>query len=84
MYRGLIDHLTFVYSYVCKGRGKLTEDDMDALSRGAHTLTANAREVLGDGTAVETEEDKKDLAEAGKIDTHIEEMCVFLNSLEIV
>ena len=83
MYRGLIDHLAFVYGYVCKGRGKLTAEDMTAISKGAHTLTANAREVLGDGAAVETDEDRKDLAEAQKMDVHIDEMVVFLSSMEI-
>lgn len=83
MYRGLIDHLAFVYGYICKGRGKLSPEAMTAISQGAHTLTANAPAVLGDGAQPETDEDRKDLAEAQKMDVHIDEMVVFLSSMEI-
>ncbi len=82
MYRGLIDNLTFVYSFICKGRGKLTEAEMQAISGGAHTLTDKAPAVLG--SEDETASDRADLAEARKIDEHIEEMTIFLQSLEIV
>ena len=29
MYRGLIDNLAFVYGFICKGRGKLGEDEQE-------------------------------------------------------
>ena len=82
MYRGLIDNLAFVYSFICKGRGKLQEKDMRSLADGAHTLVRHAPEVLGGED--EKAEDRADLAEALKMEEHIEEMTVFLNSLEIV
>lgn len=84
MYRGLIDNLTFVYSFICKGRGRLTAQEMEAIAKGAHTVTATAPAVLGgldDGTA--TTEDQKDLQEAIKIDQHIDEMYTFLTAMEI-
>ena len=83
MYKGLIDNLTFVYGFNCKGRGKLSEEDMKVLSRGTRTLVNKAPAVLGKPEE-EQAEDRADLAEARKIDEHIEEMTVFLLSLEIV
>ena len=84
MYRGLIDYLAFVYGFVCRGRAKIGQEDMGRIVNGAHAVTANAPAVLGgldDGTA--TEEDRKDLQEALKIDRHIDDMYAFLKSMEI-
>ena len=82
MYKGLIDNLAFVYGFICKGRGKLGEEDLRAVADGAHTIVKHAPAVLGG--ADEQEEDRKDLARAGKMDEQIEEATVFLMSLEIV
>lgn len=82
MYRGLIDNLAFVYGFICKGRGKIAQEDMRSLANGAHTLVRNAPAVLGGED--EQEEDRKDLALAGKMDQQIEEATIFLLSLEIV
>ena len=82
MYKGLIDNLAFVYSFICKGRGKVPQDDLRAVANGAHTLVRHAPAVLGGED--EQAEDRKDLSLAGKMDEHIEEAVVFLASLEIV
>ena len=82
MYRGLIDHLAFVYGFVCKGRGKVPEDQLRAIADGTHAVVRNAPAVLGGED--EKEEDRKDLALAGKMDYHIEDAVLFLKSLEIV
>ena len=84
MYRGLIDFMTYAYTFVCKSRGKLSSDEIDAVSLGAHTVAVKAEEVLGDGSRTMTKDDRADLLEAQKIDQHIEEMNVYLQSLEIV
>lgn len=81
MYRGLIDHLAFVYGFVCKGRGKVPEDQLRAIADGTHAVVRNAPAVLGGED--EKEEDRKDLLLAGKMDQQIEEATVFLLSLEI-
>lgn len=81
MYRGLIDSLTFTYSFICKGRGRLRPEEMEAITRGAHTITATAPAVLDDQAA--SAEDQKDLQEAIKIDQHIDEMYAFLTAMEI-
>ena len=33
MYRELIDHLAFVYGFVCKGRGKVPQADLRTIRR---------------------------------------------------
>ena len=82
MYRELIDHLAFVYGFVCKGRGKVAKAELRAIADGTHAVVRNAPAVLGGED--EKEEDRKDLALAGKMDEQIEEATVFLLSLEIV
>lgn len=75
MYKGLIDNLTFVYSFLAKGRGKLQADQLQAIAQGAHTITKTAPAVLGNDD--QTAADAADLNEARLIDTHIEQMMVF-------
>ena len=82
MYRELIDHLTFVYSFICKGRGQIKEDSMWQISQGARAMTENAPAVLAKENA--TRQDEQDLMECGKIMEHIDEMIVFFNTTEII
>ena len=82
MYKGLIDHLAFVYGFICKGRGKLDETEIRKVADGTHTIVQTAPAVLGMEDA--TKEDGKDLQLALKMDRQIEETAVFLMSLEIV
>ena len=82
MYKGLIEYLGFTYQFVCKGRGKVDGKALRGIADGAHLVVKNAPAVLGNED--EMDEDRKDLALAGKMDEHIEEATVFLMSLEIV
>lgn len=82
MYKGLIDNLAFVYAFICKGRGKLSSEDMRGIANGAHKLVKTAPAVLGGED--EKRDDRLDLDEARKMDQHIEEMTIFLLSMEIV
>jgi len=82
MYKGLIDNLAFVYGFICKGRGKVLQADLQAVANGAHTMVEYAPAVLGGES--ESEEDRKDLKLAEKMDGHIDEAVAFLQSLEIV
>ena len=82
MYKGLIDNLAFVYGFICKGRGKIPPGELRRVAEGTHVIVKNAPAVLGGED--EQEEDRKDLALAGKMDEQIEEATVFLMSLEIV
>ena len=82
MYRELINHLAFVYGFVCKGRGKIGQGEVRAITDGTHAIVRNAPAVLGGED--ETEDDQKDLMLCEKMDQQIEEAAVFLASLEIV
>lgn len=83
MYRELIHSLTYMYSVICRGKGRLKDSDLRQIANGAHTLTASAPavETL---TKEETANDKAYLKEAQKIDEQIEEITIFPLSLEIV
>lgn len=83
MYRDLIHSLTYMYSIMCRGKGKLPDSDLRHIANGAHSLTASAP-VVETISKEETANDKAYLREAQKIDEQIEEMAVFLMSLEIV
>lgn len=83
MYRDLIHSLTYMYSIMCRGKGKLPDSDLRHIANGAHSLTASAP-VAETISKEETANDKAYLREAQKIDEQIEEMAVFLMSLEIV
>ncbi len=82
MYQELIHSLTYMYGILCRGKGRLVDSDLRHIADGAHSLTksAPAVETL---TRKETANDKQYLKEAQKIDDQIEEMMVFLQSLEI-
>lgn len=82
MYRELIDHLAFVYGFICKGRGMMKQDDMEKISGGAHAMVDNAPDVLG--VREVSQQDARDLGECGKMLEHIDEMIVFLSVTEIV
>ena len=81
MYRELIDHLAFVYGFVCRGRGRIPEAQLRKVADGTHAMVQAAPDVLG-GEA-EQAEDRMDLALAGKMDRQIEEATLFMLSLEI-
>lgn len=82
MYSGLIDHLTFIYSFICKGRGRIPGQDLGAISNGTHAVVKNAPDVLMCGDRAP--QDELDLLEADKIMRHIDEMIIFFNTTEIV
>lgn len=82
MYKELISYLAFSYGFICKGRGKMSEEAVQGIATGAHMVVANAPAVIGGED--EKEDDRKDLALARKMDEQIEEAVVFLLNLEIV
>ena len=82
MYRDLIHSLTYMYSLICRGKGVLPDSDLRHIANGAHSVTASAP-VVETMSKTETASDKAQLKEAQKIDEQIEEITVFLMSLEI-
>ena len=83
MSRGLIDTLTYTYSFLCRGRGRLGADQIRAIQQGADTMTKAAPVVLADDGPV-GKELALDLEEANMINGHIEEATLWLLSLENV
>ena len=84
MYRELISSLTYMYSVICKAKGRLKDSDLRHIAEGAHSLTATAPVAEQLNGREETANDKAYLKEAQKIDEQIEEMFVFLSTLEII
>lgn len=84
MYRDLISSLTYMYGVICKAKGRVRDSDLRHIADGAHSLTVTAPVAEQLNGKEETENDKAYLAEARKIDEQIEEITVFLMSLEIV
>ena len=83
MSRGLIESLTYTYSFLCRGRGRLDATQIRAIQKGADTMTKAAPVVLSDEGPV-GKEFALDLEEANMINEHIEEATVWLRSLENV
>ena len=81
MSRGLIEALTYTYSFLCRGRGRLDAAQIRAIQQGADTMTKAAPVVLSDDGPA-GKELALDLEEANMINEHIEEATVWLLSLE--
>ncbi len=77
MTRGLIDCLTYAYSYLHKGRGVLTAEDVRAIRAGTKTMARTAPDVLSSESDLAVTLDEVQL-----IDQHIEESVNWLLTLE--
>ena len=42
MYRELIGSLTYMYSVLCRGKGRLADSDLRHIANGAHSLAESA------------------------------------------
>lgn len=84
MYRNLIQSLSYMHSLICRGKGVVDDTHLRQIANGAHVMTAYAPEIEKSIDTRETANDKAYLEEARKLDEQIEEMTIFLLSLEIV
>ena len=84
MYRELIGSLTYMYSIICRGKGIIKDQQLTNIAVGAHSLTDATCQIAEKNPENLTNNDRAYLKEAEKIDDQIEEMLMFLNSLEIV
>lgn len=83
MIRELINSMTYMYSAICRGKGIVSNRTLQNITVGAHSLMETAGS-LAERSEQLTENDKAYLKEAEMIDQQIEEMFVFLQTLEIV
>lgn len=84
MYQNLISSLTYMYSVICRSKGRVKDSDLRHIAEGAHSMTIMAPIAESLNGREETANDKAYLLEAQKIDEQIDEITVFLMSLEIV
>ena len=84
MYRNLIQSLSYMHSLIVRGKGVVDDTQLRQLANGAHGMIEIAPAVEKSAGMQETANDKAFLQEAKKLDDQIEEMTIFLLSLEIV
>lgn len=83
--RDVISALTTMYSTICRGKGIVKDQTLQNIAIGAHGLTDATVELAEAPTAPTlSKSDMSLLREARKIDEQIEEITVFLLSMEIV
>ena len=84
MYKNLIHSLSYMHSLIVRGKGVVDDTQLRQLANGAHVMLDTAPAVEKSAGMQETANDKAFLQEAKKLDDQIEEMTIFLLSLEIV
>ena len=82
MMRELLDHMTFVYGFICKGRGRIEEDAMLQISDGTKAMVENAPVVIGKESP--TVEETRDYDTCKKIMENIDEIIVYFHNTEII
>lgn len=84
MYKGLINCLSYMYSFAARSRGKLTGDELHMLSSNAAIMTNKAPMLMCDITQDKpTTEDAKDYDEAVLMNNHIAQIVDLLIRQEI-
>ena len=81
MFKRLIASLTLDYEFVARGRGILTKDEMDLISRGDRMKVEKADQILPPVGVLPNLDDQIDLKECGLILNHIDEMCEWIDQL---
>ena len=83
--RDIIHSLTTMYSTICRAKGIVQDRTLKNIAIGAHGLT-EATVAMADNKPPHemSNNDRQLLEEAKKIDDQIEEITVFLLSMEIV
>lgn len=84
MYKNLIHSLSYMHSLIVRGKGVVDDAQLRQIANGAHAIIDTAPAIEKSAGMQETANDKAFLQEAKKLDDQIEEMTIFLLSLEIV
>ena len=84
MHKGLLSTLSYMYRYLCVGRGKLDKVELNSIAGSAGAMAAHAAEVLEPDEGSSLQENRLDIEQAMLVDQHIEEMVEWLTKLEIV
>ena len=83
MFKKLLDSMAFSYGFVCKGRGKLTREEMNHITEAGKVYTEKAQTVLNDGLPLDKDQET-DLMQAVMMEQHITEIVQFLLSQEVM
>ena len=83
MFKELIKSLGFMYTFISRGRGKLTGEELRAMESAGGTFV-NKSEILLDQGETMTDDQKIDLDQAVLMEQHVTEIVQFLLNQEII
>ena len=83
MFKEMIKSLGFLYTFISRGRGKLTRDELKAMQATGGTFVHRSEILLDQGESM-TADQKIDLDQAVLMEQHVTEIVQFLLSQEIV
>ena len=83
MFKEMIKSLGFLYTFISRGRGKLTRDELKAMQATGGAFVGKSEILLDQGETM-TADQKIDLDEAVLMEQHVTEIVSFLLSTEIM
>ena len=83
MFKELIKSLGFMYTFISRGRGRLTKAELQDIAAAGGTFV-NKSEILLDQGETMTEDQKIDLDQAVLMEQHVTEIVQFLLNQEII
>jgi len=83
MFKELIKSLGFMYTFISRGRGKLTRTELQAMAATGGTFVQK-NEILIDQGETMTADQKTDLEQAELMEQHVTEIVQFLLNTEVM
>ena len=83
MFKEMIRSLGFLYTFISRGRGKLSREELKAME-ATGGVWVNQSEILLDQGETMTDDQKIDLDQAVLMEQHVTEIVQFLLSQEIM
>ena len=83
MFKEMIKSLGFLYTFISRGRGKLSRGELKAMEQTGFTFVHRSEILLDQGDTM-TEDQKIDLDQAVLMEQHVTEIVQFLLNSEIM
>ena len=83
MFKELIKSLGFMYTFISRGRGKLTKAELQDIAAAGGTFVSKPEILLDQGEAM-TPDQKIDLDQAVLMEQHVVEIVQFLMNTEVM
>ena len=83
MFKEMIKSLGFLYTFISRGRGRLSRDELKAME-ATGGVWVNRSEILLDQGDTMTADQKVDLDQAVLMEQHVTEIVQFLLNTEII